>query len=95
MVLENLSSPSITVIVSDVSIKNNVTISITYIHMFNKLLMKMIHHTVYITSIEAELFTIRYGINQSLSVNKIFKIVVITDSIYVVKKIFDLSVHSY
>ena len=63
--------------------------------MFNKLLIKMIHHAVHVTSTEAELFAIRYSINQSLSVNNISKIVVITDSIHMVKKIFDLSVHSY
>ena len=95
MVLENSSSPSIAIIVSDVSIKNNVATSITHIHMFNKLLIKMIHHAVHVTSTEAELFAIRYSINQSLSVNNISKIVVITDSIHMVKKIFDLSVHSY
>ena len=54
-----------------------------------------IHHAVHITSTEAELFAIRCGINQSLSVNILSKIVVITDSIHVVKKIFDPSVHSY
>jgi len=95
IVLENSSSPSIAIIVSDVSIKNNVATSIAYIHVFNKPLMKMVHHAVHITSTEAELFAIRCGINQSLSVNNISKIVVITDSIHVVKKVFDPSVHSY
>jgi len=95
MVLENSSSPFITIIVSDVSIKNNVATSIVYIHVFNKLLVKTIHHTIHVTSTEVELFAIRCGINQSLSVNNISKIVVITDSIHTVKKIFDLSVHPY
>ena len=57
--------------------------------------MKMIHHAIHVTSTEAELFTIRCGINQSLSVNNISKIVIITDSIHVVKKIFNPSVHPY
>ena len=92
IVLENSSSSSIAIIVSDVSIKNNVTISITHIHTFDKPSMKMIHHAVYVISTEAELFTIRCGINQSLSVNNISKIVVITDSIHAVKKIFNLFV---
>ena len=95
MVLENSSSPSITIIVSDTSIKSNVAISIAHIHAFDKPLMKMIHHTIYVTSTEAELFTTRCGINQSLSINNLSKIVVITDSIHVVKKIFDPSVHPY
>ena len=95
MVLENLSFPSITIIVSDVSIKNNVATSIAYIHMFDKLLMKTFHHAVHVTSTEAELFTIRYGINQSLNINSISKIVVITNFIHAVKKIFDPSVYPY
>ena len=57
--------------------------------------MKMIHHTIHVTSTKVELFAIRCGINQSLSVNNISKIVVITDTIHVVKKIFNLSVHPY
>ena len=95
IVLVNSLSPSVTIIVSDMSIKNNIATSIVYIHTFDKPLMKMIHHGIHVTSTEAELFTIRCGINQSLSVNNISKIVVITDSIHAVKKVFDLSVHPY
>ena len=95
MVLKNSSSPSIAIIISDMSIKNNVATSITHIYTSDKPLMKTIYYAVHVTSTEVELFTIRCGINQSLSVNNIFKIVVITDSIYEVKKIFDLSVHPY
>jgi len=95
MVLESSSSPSIAIIASDVSIKNNVTTSITHIHIFNKPLTKTIHHTVHVTSTEVELFAIRCGINQFLSFNNISKIIVITDFIHAVKMIFDLSVHPY
>ena len=63
MVLENSSSSSVAIIVSDASIKNNVTTSIAHIHVFDKPLMKMIHHTIHVTSTEAELFAIRCGIN--------------------------------
>ena len=63
--------------------------------MFNKPLMKIVHHTIHVTSIKAKLFAIRCSINQSLSVNNLSKIVVITDSIHVVKKIFDPSIHPY
>jgi len=95
MVLKNSSSPFVTIIVSDTSIKNNVTTSIAHIHVFNKPLMKTIHHTIHVTSTKVELFAIRCGINQSLSVNNLSKIVVITNSIHTVKKIFDPSVHPY
>ena len=95
IVLENSSSPSVAIIVSDTSIKNNVTISIAHIHVFNKLLVKTIYYAIHVTSTEAELFTIRCGINQSLSINNISKIIVITNSIHMVKKIFDPSVYPY
>jgi len=95
IVLENSSFPFIAIIVADASIKNNVATSITHIHVFDKPLMKTIHYAVHVTSTEAELFAIRYGINQSLSVNNISKIVVITDSIHTVKKVFDPSVYPY
>jgi len=63
MVLESSSSPLVAIIASDVSIKNNIVTSITYIHIYNKPLTKMIHHMVLIISNEVELFAIRYGIN--------------------------------
>jgi len=95
MVLEFSSSPLIAIIASDVSIKNNVTTSITHIHTYNKPLTKTIHHTVLVTSTEAELFTIRCGINQAMNSNDITKIIVITDSIHVARKIFNPLVHLY
>ena len=63
MVLESSSSPSVTIIVSDSSIKNNVATSITHIHTFDKPLTKTVHHAIHVTSTKAELFTIRCGIN--------------------------------
>ena len=95
MVLESSSSPSVAIIASNVSIKNNVITSITHIHTYNKPLTKMIHHAVLITSMEAELFTIRYGINQAMNFNNIAKIIVVTNSIHVARKIFNPSVHPY
>ena len=65
MVLESSSFSLIAIIVSDVSIKNNVATSIMHIYIYNKPLTKIIHHTVLVTSTEAELFVIRYGINQA------------------------------
>ena len=95
MVLKSSSSPSVTIIASDVSIKNNVATSTTHMHIFNKSLTKTIHYVVLITSTEVELFTIRCGINQAMNFNNIAKIIVITDSIYAARKIFDPSVYSY
>jgi len=73
----------VALVASDASIKNNVATSIAHIHMADKPLMKTIHHAINVTSTEAELFTIKCGINQSICFNNISKIVIITDSIYV------------
>jgi len=47
------------------------------------------------TSTEAELFTIRCGINQAVQLLNIEQIIVITDSIHIAEKVFGSSVHSY
>jgi len=44
---------------------------------------------------KAELFTIRCGINQATNLNNINKIIVITDFIHAVKRIFNPSLHSF
>ena len=95
MVLEFSLFPSTAIIVSDASIKNNVATSILHMHINNKILIKMIHHTVYVTSTEAELFAIRCSINQATNFNNVSKIIVITNSIHVARKIFKSSIHSY
>jgi len=50
---------------------------------------------VHVTSTEAKLFAIRYSINQAFKFNNVLKVIVITNSIHVVKKIFELTVHPY
>ena len=95
IVLESSSSSSVTIIASDTSIKNNVATSIAHIHTHDKPLIKTIHHAVNITSTEAELFATRCGINQAMCINNISKIIVITDSIHMVKRIFDPSIHLF
>ena len=95
MVLESSSSPSVAIVVSDASIKNNVATSITYIYMIDKSLTKIIHYVVNVMSTEAELFTIRCGINQALLVDNISKIIIVTDSMHAARKIFDPSSHPY
>ena len=84
-----------TLIISNVGIKNNVTTFIKYIHICDRPIIKMIHHTTNITSTEAKLFAIRYSINQAINLPRISKIIIVTDSIYAVKKIFDSAIHSF
>ena len=83
------------VIVSDMSIKNQVTTLISYVHIHDSLVIKTIHHTINIMSTEAELFAIRYDINQATHLTNINQIIIIIDSIHAAKRIFDLSSHFY
>jgi len=77
------------IVVTDASIKNDIATSISHIHAFNQPMIKMVYHAVFITSTEAELFTIRCSINQTCSIENISKIIVVTGSIYAARKIFD------
>ena len=95
MVIESSNSYSTTIVVTDASVKNNITTSISHMHTYNNPITKTLYHVVYITSTEAELFTIRCSINQASNCNDISKIIIITDSIHVAKKIFDPSSHPF
>jgi len=55
--------PKTAVIVSDASIKNQVTMSITHIHVYKTPVVKIVHNAINVTSTEAELFAIRCGLN--------------------------------
>jgi len=63
LALESSSSSSTAIITSDASIKNDVATSLLHMHTYNRPIIKTIYYAVYITSTEAELFAIRYGIN--------------------------------
>ena len=52
------SNPSSSIVVSNASIKNHVAMSILYIHLYNKPVIKTIHKAVNIITTEAELFII-------------------------------------
>ena len=65
--IKSLSDLSYALVVSDASIKNNVAISISHVHVHDKpvikTVIKTIHHMVNVTTTEAELFAIRCSIN--------------------------------
>ena len=84
-----------TLVITNASIKNNVTISISHVHIYNKPIVKTLYHTVNITSTEAELFAIKCDINQATNLNDISKIIIVTDSIHTTRKIFDLTSHLF
>ena len=67
MILEVSSSSFTTIVISDASIKNNITISISHMHIANQPLIKILHHAVFITTTKVELFMTRCGINQACS----------------------------
>ena len=95
LAIEASGIPSIALIVSDASIKNNVATSISHIHIHNKLITKMLHHAVNVTSTEAELFAIKCSINQPIHYNKISKIIVVTGYIHAARKIFNSLLHLF
>ena len=88
-------NPSLSIVVSDMSIKNYIATSISHIHIHNKPIIKMIHCAINVTSTKAELFAICCSINQAIRSPQVKKIIVITDFLHTAKSIFDSSIHSY
>jgi len=95
LAFESLSIPLRALIIMDASVKNNIATSILHTHIHNRPITKTLHHAVNITSTEAELFAIRCSINQATNHNDISKIVIVTDSVHVARKIFNPSLHPY
>ena len=81
MVLCISFSPNLALIVTDASIKNDITTLISHIHQANCPLIKTVHHAVFVTSLEVELFAIRCSINQACNKEDVSKIIIITNSI--------------
>ena len=65
------ADPKSIVIVLNTSIKNQVATLIAHIHIYDSLVVKTIYHAINVTTTEAELFTIRCGINQATYLNNI------------------------
>jgi len=86
IILKSSLDPKTVVIITDTSNKNNVALSIAHIHLFNNPLRKTLHHAVNVALKEAELFTIRCGINQAIQIQEVLCIIVITNAIHVAKK---------
>ena len=93
---DNLMMDSNTIIIIfNASLKNNVSMSISYIHSHSEQVKKMVYHTVNIMMTDAELFAIRYEINQAIIIPNTSCIVVITDTIHSAQQVFDLSVYLF
>ena len=83
------------IVISDASIKNQVATLVSHVYSFDRPIVKTFHQAVNISTTETELFTIRCGINQTIGIPHIKCIIIITDSLYATKKIFDSSLHPY
>jgi len=92
---EALLNSKYIIVVSDTSIKNNVTISITHIHSYSSPIKKTLHHVINVTTTKAELFAIKCGINQAVQILNVIHIIIIINSIHLVQHIFDLTVYPY
>ena len=66
-----------------------------YVYSYYNSIKKTIHHVVNISSTKVELFAIRYVINQAIQISKVFHIIIITNAIHLVKRIFDSTIHPY
>ena len=86
-------NPLYALIVTNASIRNNVATFIAYIHICDRPIVKILHHTVNVTSMEAELFAIRCSINQAANSQGISKIIIVTDLIHLAKRIFNSLSH--
>jgi len=95
LMIYSSSSPHTAIIVTDASVKNNIATLVLHIHIHDHPLIKTVHHAAFITSTEVELFAMRCSISQAYSKENISKIIVITDSIHVAKKIFNDKTHLY
>ena len=87
------SNPSSSIVISDASIKNYVATSISHIHSHDKPIIKIVYQVVNITTTKVKLFAIWCGINQVVGISNVKYIIIITDSLYAIKRIFLL--HPY
>ena len=95
VVFEASSIPIASIVILDASIKNSVATSISYVHLYNKSVIKTIHWATNIIITETELFAIRYRINQAVNTLNIEHIIVITNFIHAVERISDFLSHPY
>jgi len=94
IIIESSSNTNTAIVVSDASIKNNVTTSIAHIYSYSKSVKKTLHHAINVTMTKAELFAIRCWINQAVQIMDMSHII-ITNSIHLANWIFNPSIHLY
>ena len=80
---ESLIKQNTVFIIANMSIKNNVTASVSHIWRKQEIITKLVYYAFNINFMEAELFTIRCGINYAMQ--DISLIIVITGAISAAK----------
>jgi len=78
---DSSDNQNIILIIVDMSIKNNVAMSVFHIQKSHNIIRKSVHHAMNVNSTEAELFAIRYRIDQATKIHNASKIFIITDTI--------------
>ena len=91
----SLQDTKIIVVISNVSIKKNITTFIAHVHSRPNIIAKTIYYVVNVISTKVELFAIRCRINQVVQVTDTSYIIVVTDTIYLTRHIFDSWSHTY
>ena len=89
----SLIDQNMILIISDTSIKNNITTSVLHIYKEQKIIAKTIHHVMNVISTKAKLFAIRCSINYVTQMQNITHIIIITDTIPAPKYIFDIYIN--
>ena len=92
---DSLINQDTILIISNISVQNNVATSILHIWRGQEIIAKSIYHVINITSMKTKLFAIRYGINHTTQLQDVAHTVIITDAILATKWIFDTSIHLY
>ena len=95
IVFKALSTTSLVIVILDTNIKNNVAISIAYIHSYSNSVKKILYQALNVTTTETKLFAIRCGISQAIQVPNISYIIVIINSIYTAQKNFDSTIYPF
>jgi len=93
--MKSFNSHDTMLIITNASVKNNITTTILHIQRKHRIIMKTVHHTINIMFTKAKIFAIRCGISQVSQMQDVTCIVIITDTIPAAKRIFDTSLYLY
>lgn len=90
-----LNNQDTILIIADTSIKNNVAILVSHIQKGHNIVKKCVYHVMNVNYTEAKLFAIRCRIDLVRKLYKALKVVIITNTIPAIKKIFDTLAYLY